>query len=46
MYVLILDLILIKLFDKTINLRVCHDKKHLSFKYIIIKNASYIKHTF
>jgi len=36
-YVFILDLILIKSFIKTINLRVCHGKNILSFKYIVIK---------
>ena len=45
-YVFILDLILIKSFVKIINLRVYHGKNILSFKYIVIKNTSYIKYIF
>ena len=45
-YIFILDFILIKLFVKTINLRVCYGKIILSFKYNVIKNTSYIKYMF
>ena len=41
-YVLILDFILIKLFVKTINLRVYHGKNILSFKYNVIKKIHHI----
>ena len=34
------------LFVKIINLRVYHGKNILSFKYIVIKNTSYIKYIF
>ena len=41
-----MNLLIIKTFVKTINLRVCHGKNILSFKYNVIKNTSYIKHKF